>query len=253
MSVRNLKGSSLFALLIFSFLMLSVFSQGKKPNSSRSGIGSIHGTRFVIPSEYQFFPVEYEGDEIWGRPPKRHIPGPDIPIRAFSILLQYPDFSPVNRENRRSWSGRKGSFTRENEWIDVQVEPVKELGSDVPAWFKRFIANRMDAEISWRPKHDWYFERQFELVYGLVKEKKVGPDYSKISVSNVEVFYDKERSGTYISCGAGAGGMKFCEQEFIIPELGVIASVHYAKNDLENWKIIQDEVTRIVLSFRVKQ
>ena len=47
------------------------------------------------------------------------------------------------------------------------------------------------------------FERQPGLVNGLVYEKKIGPDYSKISADNVDIFYDVNRSTTYIVCGTG--------------------------------------------------
>jgi hypothetical protein len=253
MKVRNLKSGVLFIILVSLFLTLSVCSQGKKPNSSRPGIGSINGTRFVIPAEYKFFPVEYEGDDIWAQPPKRHAPGPDVPIRGISLLLHYPDIVPLNKENRSSWDGRKGAAAKDNEWIVAGIEPTREIGKNSALWFSRFIDGRMDAQISWRSKRDWYFEKQPDLVFGLVNEKKIGPDYSKISVDNVEVFYDEDRSKTYIKCGAGAGGTKFCNQEFFIEKYGLLVDAFYAKENLRSWNMVQIELTRLILSFAEKK
>jgi hypothetical protein len=235
----------------FFFLLLLIFSlwwYGYSRPSPKPGMGSINGVRLEIPAAYMFFPVEYEGDEIWERPPRRHAPGPDVPIRSFSLLIHFPDFSPLNSENRDSWNGRRGDAAKANEWIVVGVKPIRDLGTDEHAWFDRFIAGRMDAQISWRSKHDWYFERQPDLVHGLINEKKIGPDYTKISVDNSEIFYDQDRSKSFIDCGSGAGGIKFCTQAFVVEEFKILVDASYAKNNLKDWRQIQSEVTRIVLS-----
>lgn len=216
------------------------------------GIGRLGGVRISIPAEYQFFPVEYMGDDIWARPPKHHARGEDVPIRSFSILLHLPDFAPRTGANEDSWSGKYGETAKDNDWIQVGVEPTVGIGDDPAQWFSWFIRQRMDAQVEWiAGKANWYFQKEAGLVFGLVNEKKVGPDYSKISVDNKEVLYDKNRTTTYIVCGAGAGGAKFCKQEFLIFEIGALASVHYAKENLKSWTTIQKNVRRIVLSFRV--
>ena len=217
-------------------------------------MGTIHGVRMVIPAEYKFFGVEYEGDDIWSSPPRRHTPGPDVPIRSFGILLHLPDFAPLNDANRDSWAGRKGHDAKVNEWTQVDVKPIDGVWKDTARWFSEFfITRRMEGKVEWRRNHDWYFEKQPKSVYGLVNEKLIGPDYSEISVWNEEIFYDPLRSTTYIVCGAGAGGTKFCHQTFIIPELGVLIDANYAKNNLKNWRDIQENVRRIVISFKQNQ
>ncbi|WP_368623868.1 hypothetical protein [Paraburkholderia sp. BR13444] len=214
------------------------------------GMGTIHGVRMVIPAEYKFFGVEYEGDDIWARPPKRHAPGPDVPIRSFSIMLHLPDFAPLNDSNRDSWIGRKGRDARRNEWTQVDIQPIDGIGSDPGRWFSDLIDRQKIGQISWRPKHDWYFQKSPNAMYGLINEKKIGPDYSKTSVDNIEIFYDPLRSTTYIVCGAGAGGPKFCHQTFTIPELGILLDANYAKDNLKYWREIQKNTRRIVISFK---
>jgi hypothetical protein len=235
-------------IFLLSFVLSLCWHAGKQP-PSQPGIGSIHGMRLEIPAEYVFFPVEYDGDEIWTQPQKRHEPGPDVPIRSFSLLLHYPNFAPLSDQNRDSWNGRKGPNARANEWIDVGVRPIDGIGNDAPLWFSKFIKDRMDTQVSGRPENDWYFKRQPGLVYGLVSEKKIGPDYSKISMENADIFYDEDRSRTYIKCGAGAGGEKFCKQEFIINKLDVLVTAHYSRDNIKDWRVIQNQVSAIVLSF----
>jgi hypothetical protein len=241
--------------LILRFLIClfaSACSRGDGGSQPAPGIGSIYGTRIVIPAQYKFFPVEYEGDDIWARPPTRHVPGPDVPIRSFSLLLHLPDFAPLNRENRASWLGLKGEDARSNEWINAGIQPLRNIDKAHPdRWFSDFfITRQMQGELGWRVQQGWYFHRQSDTIYGLVNEKKIGPDYSKISGENTEVFYDPDRATTYIVCGTGAGFTKFCDQHFTIPELSVLVDVFYAKQNLASWKTIQDNVRHLVLSFR---
>jgi hypothetical protein len=160
---------------------------------------------------------------------------------------------PLSHQNRESWYGRKGKNARANEWIIVGVEPITNIDTDTRAWFSRFIHNSMDAQLSGRFRRSWYFERQTNPVYGLINEKKIGPDYSTISSDNEEVFYDRDRSKVYIKCSVNPNIIKTCEQEFIIPKLEILAKIHYGKDNLKDWNLIQDEITRIVLSFENKK
>jgi hypothetical protein len=226
-------------------------SKGNGRQPDPPGMGAIHGVRMVIPAEYKFFGVEYEGDDIWAHPPKRHSPGPDVPIRSFSILLHLPDYAPLNEANDASWAGLKGHDAKVNEWTQIDIKPIDGVWKDTAKWFSDFlIARQMEGKLEQQVEHDSYFKRESMLTHGLVNEKIVGPDYSKISIRHVEVFYDPHRSSTYIVCGTGAGGTKFCNQTFLIPELGVLVNANYAKSNLINWEDIQKNVCRIILSFK---
>jgi hypothetical protein len=243
----------LISFLVALTLATAGCSRAEPTKPQTPGMGTIHGVRMVIPTEYQFFGVEYEGDDIWARPPKRHPPGPDVPIRSFAIMLHLPDFAPLNDKNRGSWVGLKGQEAKRDEWTQVDIQPIDGIGSDPARWFSGLIERQKIGQISWRPKHDWYFQKNPDMVYGLINEKKIGPDYSKISVDNIEIFYDPLRSTTYIVCGAGAGGPKFCHQTFIIPELGVLIAANYATSNLKYWRDIQENIRRIVISFKHDQ
>ncbi len=240
----------LLPLLAALCLATTACSKTDPKTASAPGMGTIHGIRMVIPAEYKFFGVEYEGDEIWARPPKRHQPGPDVPIRSFSILLHLPDFAPLNDGNRDSWIGLKGPDARRNEWTDVGIQPIDDIPKNSAEWFSSLITRQMKGKIEWRVAHDWYFEKQPDLVDGLVMEKLIGPDYSKISVDNIDIFFDPLRSKSYIVCGTGAGGPKYCNQTFFIPDLGVIVDATYARNNLKEWRNIQKNIEQIVLSFK---
>lgn len=246
----------MFLLLLTAFVLtvtLAYYSKDKARN--QPGIGAIHGVRIKIPAEYKFFPIEYEGDEIWARPPKRHAPGPDVPISSFSLLLHLPDFGPLNSTNRASWAGLKGREAKRNEWVVAGGEPIEGAGRDSSRWFSGFIGRMMGPESDWRRKQGWHFERQPELVNGLVYEKKIGPDYSKISTDNVDIFYDVNRSTTYIVCGAGAtapGGAHTCKQWFLIGKLGLLVSASYTRANLDKWMEIQRSVIGLIDSFSLE-
>ncbi|SIO54679.1 hypothetical protein SAMN05444172_3148 [Burkholderia sp. GAS332] len=246
----NLTPKKTFILLLTAFVMTVALARCSKEKAlNQPGIGSIHGVRIMIPAEYKFFPVEYQGDEIWANPPRRHAPGPDVPISSFSLLLHFPDFRPLKSENRASWVGLNGREAKYNEWIVIGAERITGIGRDSSKWFSGFIGRRMDAEIDWRRKKGWHFERQAELVNDLVYEKKIGPDYSKISGDNVDIFYDANRSTTYIVCGAGAGGAKSCDQWFVIENLGLLVRAYYARKNLDKWMEIQRHVVELIDSF----
>jgi len=222
------------------------------PKQAMPGIGRLSGVQLSIPAEYQFFPVEYDGDEIWARPPKRHAPGPDVPIRSFSLLLHLPDFGPRIKGNEVSWLGQSGRDARNDEWIQVGVKPADGIGNDPAQWFSGLIQRRMEMQIARiHSKANWYFRREPKPVYGLINEKKIGPDYSKISIENNETFYDPKRATTYIVCTTGPGGADLCQHEFIIAELGALVTVDYARTNLREWGNIQSNVRHIVLSFRI--
>jgi hypothetical protein len=249
----RLTAKKMFLLLLAAFVLtvtLAYYSKDKARN--QLGIGAVHGVRIRIPAEYKFFPVEYEGDEIWARPPRRHAPGPDVPISSFSLLLHLPDFGPLTSLNRASWAGLKGLDAKYNEWIVVGAEPKDGIGQDSSRWFSGFIGRRMDAEVDWRRKQGWHFERQPGLVNGLVYEKKIGPDYSKISGDNVDIFYDVNRATTYIVCSTGAGGAKSCDQWFVIEKLGLVARAYYARDNLDKWLEIQRNTVKLIDSFSLE-
>jgi hypothetical protein len=252
----NLTPKKTFILLLTAFLMTVALARCSKEKAlNQPGIGSIHGVRIMIPAEYKFFPVEYQGDEIWANPPRRHAPGPDVPISSFSLLLHLPDFGPLNSSNRASWAGLNGREAKRNEWIVTGGEPIDGIGRDSSQWFSGFIGRMMGAESDWRRKQGWHFERQPGLVNGLVYEKKIGPDYSKISTDNIDIFYDANRSTTYIVCGAGVtapGGAHSCTQWFLIEKLGLLASAYYTRANLDRWMEIQRNVVELVDSFVLK-
>jgi hypothetical protein len=248
----NLTPKKTFILLLTAFVMTVALARCSNEKAlNQPGIGSINGIRIVIPAEYKLFPVEYEGDEIWENPPQRHRPGPDVPIRSFSILLHFPDYAPLNSENRISWVGR--SSENDNSWIDVGVDPLEKSPDSSPDWFSGYIERMMKSEINGSHEPVWFFERSSALSHGLIHERKMGPDYTKMSIDNVDVFYDVNRSETYVVCGAGAGGPKFCHQRFVMPELGGLVDVHYARENLPKWKEIQDNVKRLIGSFIERQ
>jgi hypothetical protein len=249
----KLTPKKMFLLLVVALALTSIWEQFSREKARKQpGIGAIHGIRIMIPAEYKFFPVEYEGDEIWAQPPQRHAPGPDVPISSFSLLLHLPEFGPLNEANRASWMGRKGDDARRKEWIVAGGEPIEGVGQDSSKWFSGFIERRMHGEVDWRRKQGWHFERQSDLVNGLVFEKKIGPNYSKISTNNVDIFYDVNRSSTYIVCGTGAivaGGANTCEQWFLVGRLDVLVSVSYTRANLDKWMEIQDNVIKLIDSF----
>jgi hypothetical protein len=235
-------------------LILTACQKESGVTLQQPGIGALHGSRISIPPEYQFFPVEYVGDDIWARPPKRHDPGPEVPIRSFSILLHLPDFAPRNQSNEASWIGANRGDAHTKEWINVDVQPLDNIDTkNSHRWFSEFfITRQMDGQISWtRGQENWYFVRQENQVFGLINEKKVGPDYSIPHPDNTETFYDPARGKVYIVCGTGAGFKKYCHQYFIIPELSAVIDVFYEKNNLSSWETIQKKVNSLVLSFHV--
>ncbi|WP_174769683.1 calcium-binding protein [Paraburkholderia bonniea] len=208
----------------------------KKP--AEPGIGSMNGVRLVIPADYQFFMIQYEGDRIWANPPVRHPPGPDVPIVEFTLLLHYPDFSPLNRSNQASWLGIKGSKAKNDEWIVVGVEPDVQTEKDPSVWFPKMIGRFLDGENT---------EVQPELFFGLVSEKGKKIIDSEERSGEKEYFYDPGKTIAYIECNKYA--VASCKHWFAISEIKAIVKIRYSKNNLKDWRKIQEKITGMIASF----
>jgi hypothetical protein len=223
-------------------------------------LGNLNGISMTIPYKYQFFPIEYEGDDIWDaeweKKNRNRIAKPDMKIRAFSLLLHLPDYAPLSNENGYSWRHNKTPYEFNPDWITVGVtwnnNRAKLMEKD---WFRRYVERSKEANLM--PQlANWHYEIADENIYGLIHERLVGPtptDFLFSSQSTHKDFYsDAQHRTSKIECQrmhVKPFAVTTCEQTYVIPELDSFITIEYNQQHLTEWRQLQDKVSLIIEEF----
>jgi hypothetical protein len=240
-----------------------------RPSSTRKRIdpntptlGNLNGVQMAIPLKYQFFPVEYEGDDIWNAEWQRknlgRVPTPDMKIRFFSMLLHLPDFMPLSKANRLSWIKPNNKYGTNRDWINVGVrwnggdQRINQKG-----WLESYIGKAKYGN-STRVSSDWRYQTVDEDFYGLRHETLVGSttpaNYYERNLHR-ELYYDATAWSTKIECDrmlVEPFSESTCTQVYGVPELNSIVEVTYHPDNIKNWREIQRETHLIIESFEPK-
>ena len=249
------------AVLVVACIRPSGINKRIDPNTPT--LGNLNGVKMAIPLKYQFFPIEYEGDEIWNsewqKKNRDRTPTPDMKIRVFSLLLHLPDYSIFNKENAKNWHHQSSQIGLNQDWITVNVawqENIINLGHK--DWLKGFIV-RGKHIYSTRPSTDWHYEVAEENVYGLRHETLVGstPTFFDFDMqsSHKELYYDEQGWSSEIECQrmiVEPFSESTCTQTYILPDLNSIISIEYNPQHLKNWREIKERTTSIIRQFEIK-
>jgi hypothetical protein len=216
----------------------------------------------AIPLKYQFFPVEYEGDDIWNAEWQRknlgRVPTPDMKIRSFSLILHLPDYATFNEKNGGSWRHQSNDIGFNQDWLVIDVKRESD-GTQVGQkdWFKQYVERSKNRYSSYPPEH-WHYELANENKYGLVHAILVGrttPSTFYDQSSNREFYYDAKDWQTKIECGrmvVEPFAVTSCKQIYVMPELNAMVEITYNPKHIKEWRRIQKLTYSTIREFKVK-
>lgn len=236
--------------------------ESKRINPNTPTLGKLNGVEMSIPSKYQFFPVVYEGDDIWNpqwiEQNLNRVPTKGMKIQSFSLLLHLPDFSPINPDNSSSWRHKINHDGFNENWITVEVNWNRFNNIvDQPDWLKGVVERSKAAGYTFA-LYTWRYELADENVYGLrheslAKSSVNDPEFHRWS-AHQELYYDAKNWRAKIDCermSVEPFSVFTCEQTYVLPELNSIVKIYYNPKNLKDWRKIQTEVTAIIKQFEI--
>ncbi|CAB3799661.1 hypothetical protein [Paraburkholderia fynbosensis] len=247
----------LASLLVVACIHVSGTNRKIDPNSPT--FGKLNGMPMAVPVKYQFFPIEYEGDDIWNaewlRKNRNRVPTPDMKIRTFSLLLHLPDYAPFNSENGDSWHHQKNRYGFNQDWITVGIMWNNNRGKiHEKGWFKHYIDDVRESNVKFSSAASHYEIAQ--NIYGLHHEVMVGASSNDRQFSwqsmHKDFYADIQDQSAKIECEQMVVPPYVpttCEQTFIIPELDSFVDIKYNPQHLKDWRQIQKQVTSMVKTF----
>lgn len=231
-----------------------------QPGSQGYAVGSLNGVRVRIPAEYQFFGVQYEGENAFNQKTWRKTPATlDTPITTYSILLRASNFEPRRTpQDHKDWVVDGHYIGPETRWFSVGVYPDHKPDDTpqlrVSEWRIRLIE-------SWKVKpsqHDAKTSPQ--LHYGLQLDEPVLRSGSpKPYWPEILIYTTKPDSPlqTLIHCQPPSekdiNPLWRCEQNFDVKNARAGVKVRYQIDQLPRWQEIQTKISAIVNSFVVQE
>lgn len=220
-------------------------------------LGNLKGVPVSIPAEYQFFAVNYVGENVWAGIKNKEPATLDTPIESFGIRVRLPDLVPVSSlELLAEWK----KITNTSPFYPWINPSVRSLIYDKPPgeWGKAWIGRVIDHGISSANKgNGWHYERAKEKKMGLVVMNLIGPDPSKYVYENKTLMYDEETWNTVVFCPAGPrpvpGGKATCEHRFHIHEMNASVTFNFYPEHLEGWRTNQEKITALLRVFVVDE
>lgn len=249
-----------FAVLVVACIRPSSTSKRIDPNTPT--LGNLNGVPMAIPLKYQFFPVEYEGDDIWNSEWQKKNRGrahtPDMKIRSFSLLLHLPDYEPFSTKNAGSWRHQSNDIGFNQDWIVVDVKRESDSTQvGQKGWFKKFVERSKKVYSNYPPEH-WHYEVADENEHGLTHDILVGrttPSTFYDQSSNREFYYDAKDWQTKIECGrmiVEPFAVVSCKQIYVISELNSMVEVTYNPKHISEWRVIQKLTYSAIRGFELK-
>lgn len=218
-------------------------------------IGELGGVAVAIPKAYAYF-VEYDGEphslDRYKAPAHSKLNSPRL--TSFAFDLQYPGGQP--------WTEAGGEAQRAAGQPATALRVGIESNSRYGAGGDFYLAKRAEA-ITAPGAHRYQYEALPSSVYGLKGYAPIGTDMAKRNLGrgqvdvddrNMYVHHDSAgRVDTYIECGNMANPEERCKQYFNLTDtMRMRIWVGFRKEQLPQWREIQETVKRVVVGFAVK-
>ncbi|CAB3799658.1 hypothetical protein [Paraburkholderia fynbosensis] len=223
-------------------------------------LGNLNGITMAIPAKYRFFPVVYEGDDIWNaqwlEKNRDRIATPAMKISSFGVLLHMPDYAPRSGENLDSWFHEKNRYGFNQDWILIGIRSNNhEAKIGEKGWLRHYIHRVKESNSSY-PAAAWHYEITDQNIYGLRHEELVGSTPNEASFiaqsGHKDLYTDTSEWTTKIECHrmiAPPYVPTQCTQIFVMPDLDSFIEMTYNPQHLKDWREMQKQVTSIVKTF----
>ncbi len=235
-------------------------------------VGRFNGVKLAIPANYIYFPFEYEGESVWDPKSKKPDHTEDSAVNNVALQVHWPSMQPRTPENAKSYEAAQDRRWP-SDWmiVGLQVPPNTQPANSATekpsviegSGFRRRLQGQIERL---RSTHLWFPKGvdssvRYELQgrdrsLGLDVATPVGKGSEKSALWNETLYWDGQGEfvATLITCPHGAYPdpkiVGRCEHEFVLPELNSQISISYSPNHLHEWRRIQAEVSRLIISFR---
>ncbi|OHC62527.1 MAG: hypothetical protein A2045_11465 [Rhodocyclales bacterium GWA2_65_20] len=240
-------------------------------------LGAVHGVRLAIPANYLFFPVEYEGEDSWAPKKTKPVRTSESEISSFSVYVQWPSLLPRQDRNEESYQDSfKTRGLRPHEWLMISVEPHNLKPPTSPGGINYMLEDRPDNYLGRRTRSSFdllvpinplrpkdispqvQFEYRAQPVFDLQSAIPVGPGTEWAQHWNKAIYWQGIPGAvvtTYIQCtrGKNVSGNELagdCKHSFELKEFKANVQVNYTANLLPQWRSIEEQARRLMLSFR---
>jgi hypothetical protein len=255
-----------FAMALTSLLAVACIHLAgtkRKVDPDAPALGNLNGITMAIPAKYQFFPVVYEGDDIWNaewiKKNSNRAPTTDMKISSFSLLLHFPDYAPFDANNGGSWRHQENRYGFNQDWITVAVHWNNHQAKlEERDWFARYIDRSKEGNLPFASSGSRY-EIADENIYGLRHEVLVGPkltqDESFAQSWHKDFYSDVHDWSTKIECkrmSVKPFSVFTCEQTYVLSEFDSLITIEYNPQHLKDWRKIQEQVSQIIRRFEIQ-
>lgn len=220
-------------------------------NTSAPALGNLNGVPVSIPAHYQFFSVNYVGENVWAGIKNKEPATLDTPIKSFGIRVRLPDLVPVSSPALFTEWQRITNTSPFYPWVHPGVYaetynlPPEQWGK---AWIGRVSADRTYPGCR--------YQKTEEHRFGLSVEKLICDNEKSRKLNSQDFMYEEGRWRTVIECDTrplkNPGGKRVCQQRFPIPEMNAMVSFSFFPEHLSDWKTNQEKITDLLKSFVVE-
>ncbi|HQQ63937.1 MAG TPA: hypothetical protein PLF22_10230 [Pseudomonadales bacterium] len=201
----------------------------------------------AIPAEYQFFAVNYVGENVWAGIKRKEPATLETPIEGFGIRVKLPDLQPANTPALLAeWQQitRTSAFYP---WLEVSVSSMNaELTRQ--KWDHLWI----EAWGLHRPSPGCHYQKTEERRFGLSVERLVCDNQKLLDMHSSDFLYDESEWKTIIICETRPTPRHICQHFFPIPEMQADIKFSFYPENLEDWKTNQEKITVLLKSFIVQ-
>ncbi|MEJ8849682.1 hypothetical protein [Variovorax rhizosphaerae] len=223
---------------------------------SKEVVGNLGGLPVKFPRNF-VDGVEYDGDPGFGE--KRELPAAnrtaEMGLRSLGFFVRSPEFLVMDREQANEDRKKYSRYT--TPWISVSIIAGSYFGDGK---FLERSVERMNDDPGFQ--YEKLPGKKFDLdAYTPVsvdpskrfKDPKTGSYGKDMRDQDVFVFLDKKtgKVETYIECSNIQHDGALCQQYFYLRlPLRVKVSALYRRGQLENWRLIQSSIRRVILDFK---
>ncbi len=236
-----------------------------QPGARGYAVGSLNGVKVRIPAEYQFFGVQYEGENAFDKTTWRKMPATmDTPITEFSILLRASNFEPRrNPQDHKDWVAEGSNFENKTDWLNIGVQHHSAANITPRTFVDKWHSSTVE-QLHTRGAGGLIYDlkTQPDSLYGLqvnipIERPNQPQPKFKWHEDHLYLTPKESKEQAVVSCTPPEEHhpkkIWFCEQRFLLARIASTVTVRYRIDQLPRWQEIQTKVSVIVNSFVVQE
>lgn len=216
-------------------------------------LGNSYGVNIRIPSEYQFFPVEYKNDKKTDK--KSGITGFNRQIESFSLLVRLPDMRPRDPSNENEIESQLKTNNRFYPWFNISADAIK-FTEPYFYWGSEWIGRIKDLGYYYE-KNGMYYKESDEKLYGLSSLILMGADKNPFKKHSRTLFYEEKTMDVIIECDTSPkpspAAKELCKIRFPIYEMNLMVKYSFYRENIASWSENKNRVYKLISGFKYSE